>query len=495
MSPHMFQTVIRSVLGKQLTGSVVASLASAAALAALSTTANAQESLTVGVGEEVTVQLPTIASNVDLSSARIVSVARGETKATLYVRGLKMGATRMTVTLAGGKKMQWQVTVGNQLGQIVRALSAIDGLKVTERDGKVFVDGTVTSKEALNTLNDLKRNNPGLIVDGSDRNLASSNTVITTINRVLRENDLGNMQAHAYGRIIVLEGSAANEQQAELAFRIAQMIYPGIENRIARDSNGSASVSIEVVFVEVTKGDEREIGLPRAFGDAKPEGQAGGIARGELSSRSGSAGAGGMSLKWQVGGLSTFLKMIQQRSSSRVMSNPRLIGRSGTTAKFHSGKTIYLQNNSVKQDKIVSELLPVDTGIILNITPKLDAIGQIDAQITTAVSDVGDIKDGVAPVLTQSKVDTAVTIRNGQTILLSGLVRKRNAKTVDRVPVLSDVPVLGELFKSRKSQDEETEMLILVTMNRVEAQDDKLKASGQRLWDKAASDVEFSLYD
>jgi type II secretory pathway component GspD/PulD (secretin) len=477
-----------------LTSAVVSGLTGASMLLA-SSVALAQESLMVGVGEEVPVQLPSIALSVDLKSARIVSVTRGETKATLYVKGLSTGSTTMSVTMSGGKKQTWSITVGNRVAQIIKSLNAVEGIKASERDGKVFVEGSVTSKEGVNILTELKRSNPGMIIDTSDRNLASSNTVVTTINRVLRENDLGNLQAHAYGRIIVLEGSAASEQQAELAMRIAQMIHPSIENRISKESNGSPAVSIEVVFVEVTKGNEKEIGIPRNFGDKPYEEMATGVAQAQLGSRTGKVGAGGFTLNWQVGGLNAFLKMIQQRSSSRVLSNPRLISRSGATAKFHSGKTVYLTNTIVKDDVVTKEFQPVNTGIILDITPKLDAIGQIDAQINTAVSDIGDIKDDVAPVITQSKVDTAVTIRDGQTILLSGLVRKRNTKTVDRVPVLADVPVLGELFKSRKSQDEETEMLILVTMNRVQAQDDKLKAAGQRLWDKAAGDVEFSMYD
>jgi len=193
--------------------------------------------------------------------------------------------------------------------------------------------------------------------------------------------------------------------------------------------------------------------------------------------------------------MSAFLQLLQERSSSRVLSNPKLVTRSGAVAKFHSGKTTYLTKRTVKADEIITDFAPVDAGIILNITPKIDPTGQIDSQIDTEVSQFGEIKDGSIPTLTRSKVSTAVTIRDGQTIMLSGLMSKRNSKTVSRVPVLADIPLVGELFKSRQSHEDEIEMLILVTINRIHGQDDRAKAAGQRLWEKARPDVEFSIYD
>src|SRR5690606_2966563 len=120
--------------------------------------------------------------------------------------------------------------------------------------------------------------------------------------------------------------------------------------------------------------------------------------------------------------------------------------------KFLSGKTIYLTNYAQTDDnKTLATLVPIDVGIILNITPKIDNLGQIDSKIDTEVSQAANIKENQVPVITKSQVTTDVTIKDGQTILLSGLVRKRNTKAVGRVPILADIPLFGELFKSRST--------------------------------------------
>lgn len=456
----------------------------------------AQESLQLAVGQEISVDLPDIAKAVDLSNADVVSVSKGRTKQTLYLKGLRVGQTKMVITLGQGKRLNYSVVVGNKLKEIERQLKTISGIKYEVRSGRIHVQGTLSHRQAKVKLNQLKRRYGNLIIDTTEAVIASNSTVVRTINRILRENDIANIQAHAYGRIVVLEGSAKNESQAEMALRIARIIYPSIENRIAKDSKGGPSVSIEVMFVEVRKSNDKTVGFKNAFGNAEPNGMQSGVAQAVIEPKGGSIHRGNIGMQWQVGWLATFLELIQERSVSRVLSNPKLITRTGTKAKFHSGHVYYLTNRTADaQGNVLQELEPVEAGIILNVTPKIDEIGQIDSVIKTSVSDFAQGSDGAAPKLSKSSVDTEITINDGQTIMLSGLTRKSNSKVVARVPILADIPVVGELFKSRKTKDEETELLILVTMNRISSHDDRIKAAGHQLWDKAGEDVEFNFYD
>lgn len=457
----------------------------------------ANETVAVAVGEDTTLNLPEMAKSVDIESSKVVRVTKGDTKAILFVKGLQIGGTTMRVKLMSGKEVKYDIVVGNRAGQVLKLVSGIDGLKASERDGKIFIDGVVTTKEGAAKLNEAKRNNPGMIVDAAERNFAPNNAIVNAINRSLREHDMGNIQANAYGKMIVLEGSAANEQQAELASRIAQTMYPSIELRIAKDSNGAASVAIEVLFVEVDKSNDLKVGVANTIGgtgalDPKSES----IAQAGITPHVGSGKLGAFGLNWQVGGLGTFLKLIQERATSRVLSNPKLVARSGTQARFHAGKTILLTETKKNKDgDTETTIFPYDSGIILEITPKLDPLGQIDAHVSTEVSEFGEIKKDTFPTITRSKVATAVTIRDGQTIMLSGLTRKTNKKTVSRVPILADIPIIGELFKSRQATDDEGEMLVLVTINRMQSQDDQQRAAGEKLFDQAKGDVEFSIFD
>jgi pilus assembly protein CpaC len=77
-------------------------------------------------------------------------------------------------------------------------------------------------------------------------------------------------------------------------------------------------------------------------------------------------------------------------------------------------------------------------------------------------SQISDFVDG-NPNFQTSRVNTAINLNSGETLVLSGLVSSTNAKAVDKLPVLGDVPILGELFKSRRFQKDESELLIFVT--------------------------------
>jgi type II secretory pathway component GspD/PulD (secretin) len=200
-------------------------------------------------------------------------------------------------------------------------------------------------------------------------------------------------------------------------------------------------------------------------------------------------------MNWAVGPLSTFLKLIESKSVSRVLSNPKIVSRSGQQANFHSGGTFWLNpgTKSGEGGAVVSETIQIDYGIKLAVLPKIDPLGQIDTAITTSIIDIGaKIADNES--ITKSEVTTSVTVKDGQSILLSGLVRKTNKKKVDRVPLLADIPLVGEIFKSRQATDEDTELLVLVTMSRVQPSNERIKAA-DKLWDQSGSDVSFSVFD
>src|SRR5690606_22246591 len=127
-----------------------------------------------------------------------------------------------------------------------------------------------------------------------------------------------------------------------------------------------------------------------------------------------------------------------------VLSNPKIVSRSGQQANFHSGGTFWLNpgTKSGEGGAVVSETIQVDYGIKLAVLPKIDPLGQIDTAITTSIIDIGARIAGNESI-TKSEVTTSVTVKDGQSILLSGLVRKTNKKKVDRVPLLADIPLVG----------------------------------------------------
>ena len=460
----------------------------------------ADAALELGVGESRSIDLKEMADSVNLSSGGVVSVAKGTNKATVVVSAKAAGHTEVTVRLASGKVVTYAVNVTDasalrhQLDGVRRILASVPTLTVAQQGRQIVISGRVTTRAAMQTLSNVKGQFPGLIVDATEKSVPEANQVVQTINRVLNENDIGNIQAASYGKILALEGSPKDDSERDLALRIAKMISSDVEDRLSKTSSAAPSINIEVMFVEVQKTNNKTIGLKDTTSvDDK------GVRHEPKNSiasatRAGLAGTAGK-LNWQIGSLSAFLNMIETRSASRVLSNPQLISRSGQEAKFHSGGSFFLEARTVDNGTTNIQFQEVPFGIELGVLPIIDRLGQIDVKLKTKVSEIGAPKfQGTLPTVNSTDVSTAVTLRDGQSILLSGLVNKKNRKSVEKVPLLGDIPILGELFKSRTIDDENTELLILVTMNRVGGSDQRGDQANQ-LWRKGARDVEFSIFD
>lgn len=459
-------------------------------------------SLSLGVGQQEALTFDSLAQSVNVDRPGVVDITKGETKSVIIVTGRNEGNAEITVKLDGGKTVVYQVTVSpsarNSFSSLMTKLRKTSGIAIEQRGSKYVVSGQFRNRSDQIMLQNALRDFPGLLVDTTDPDIVESNSVVKAVNRVLAENDIANIQAHAYGQIIALEGSPKDDMQKALALRIARMISPGIEDHIATDSNGAPPIAIEVLFIESSKTNDKTFGVrgpQEAFSGATVE------KKGLISAGSTAYNAdrtlNKFNLNWQVGSLSAFLRLEQRKGSSRVVSNPKLITRSGQKATFESGGAFYIQQKIVGTDgSSTTTYTQQPTGITLSIEPRIDTIGQIDSKIKTTIVDVAQRvgTSDAPPNLLKSNLETAVTIPNGQSILLSGLTLKKASKSVSRVPFLADIPLIGELFKERTQVFDDKEVAVIVTMTRVAPNENRAQAADQLL-DTSESDVSFSFFD
>lgn len=148
------------------------------------------------------------------------------------------------------------------------------------------------------------------------------------------------------------------------------------------------------------------------------------------------------------------------RGGGKVLANPKLICRSGETARFLAGGELPIKMMKWKE----SEVQWKKYGVILDISPKADLSGVISTRVLTEVSLIDEqIKvDGVPGFLT-NRVETYFDLEQSKTIALSGLIKSEMAKTQSGIPGLSSIPIFGELFKSSAFKKSETELVIFVT--------------------------------
>jgi len=456
--------------------------------------------LSLGVGQQEALTFDTLASSVRVSQAGVVDVAKGETKSIILLTGKAEGSTAVTIKLDDGKTVVYDVTVSktarNTFSALISKLRKAPGISLEQNGNKVIVSGQFRNRSDQLILQNAVRDFPGLVIDTTDPEIVESNSVVRAINRVLVDNDIANIQAHAYGQIIALEGSPKNDTQKALALRIARTISPGVEDHISTDSNGAPPIAIEVLFIESSKNNAKTFGVrgPQdTFKGVKPEYD--GAVKASAEGFNAERLFGKRTLNWHVGSLSAFLRLEQEKSSSRIVSNPKLIARSGQKAEFDSGGAFYIQQERVEGSATTKTYTQQQTGITLSIEPRIDAIGQIDSKIKTTIIEIGEqVASGAPPNLVRSNLETAVTIPNGQSILLSGLTLKRARKSVSRVPFLADIPLVGEIFKERSQKFEDKEVAVIVTMKRVAPTDNRAQVAEQLL-DTSENDVSFSFFD
>lgn len=182
-------------------------------------------------------------------------------------------------------------------------------------------------------------------------------------------------------------------------------------------------------------------------------------------------------------GINATLSLMERSGSAVILAQPTLSARSGTKATYLAGGEIPYTVSNVNGTTVVFK----PYGIRLEIEPRVDRNGVIRAKIMSEVSDIDGTLTGTigGPALRTRKTETEFNVQEGGTIVLSGLLQREVSSTLDKVPFLGDIPVLGALFRSKRFQNRETELVVFVTPVAVDrntqAQEQTLATARQRL--------------
>jgi len=165
-------------------------------------------------------------------------------------------------------------------------------------------------------------------------------------------------------------------------------------------------------------------------------------------------------------GLSAQLNLLEQAGHASILAEPQLSARNGSKASFLAGGEFPYSVANANGVTIVFK----PYGIKLEISPKVDRNGVIRATIQAEVSSIdASVSSPAGPALLTRKTDTEFNVRSGETIILSGLLQRNTSTDIDKVPLLGDLPVLGALFRSKRFQNKETELVVFVTPSVVDS--------------------------
>lgn len=283
-------------------------------------------------------------------------------------------------------------------------------------------------------------------VEKSLKNIFGTNSAFQ-VSRLAQDN------TREHSRIIVSTGD--EEVMTKVAALIKTMDVP------------KPMIEIEATFVETTRGKDQDFGVewnamtePLKIAEQIGEGLLGDV---------GKFGTFARANAWQSEAL---LKALRTDGNGRVLANPKMRVISGQQAQFSSETQVPILSRDSDGD-INTEWKNV--GISLVILPSKLEDGTIRLHVQPKVSSiVGEKKlgDVVAPVISERKSETTVFLRDGEVFLIGGLMSDREIKTMSKVPVLHQIPLFGELFKSTRTQVEKSNIMIVLRPREITANTD-----------------------
>lgn len=159
-----------------------------------------------------------------------------------------------------------------------------------------------------------------------------------------------------------------------------------------------------------------------------------------------------------AGLLSFALDMMESEGTANVVSKPKIVTSEGQVARIESGTEVPYQ--TVNDDEVSVDFR--QAALMLEVTPFVKEGDRILLSLNIHQDSVGDLVNGV-PSLETNRLKTQVVVKNQETLILGGIFREEQFESESRVPFLSSIPWLGELFKRRLKQQEKVELLVFIT--------------------------------
>ena len=159
--------------------------------------------------------------------------------------------------------------------------------------------------------------------------------------------------------------------------------------------------------------------------------------------------------------LTSMIDLLGESGEARIIAEPMLSTLSGSTAEFQAGGEVPIP---IQGEDGNASVMFKDYGILLNVAPEMGEDNLIRTNIEVEVSDIDESVSVMGvPGFSVRNATTEMNAKSGETLLIAGLIDEQQSKAVSQIPGLGDLPIIGELFKSRRFQQDQTELVVLIT--------------------------------
>ena len=232
----------------------------------------------------------------------------------------------------------------------------------------------------------------------------------------------------------------------------AQIMIEGLDKR-------ASQIMIESKIVEISLDKERDLGISWSSGTETDE--SGNLVQGQISF--GELTLGGSFER--RGLIQAKLDALAREGETNTLSNPKILTLDGKEAIILSGSKIPIRE--VTEDGIET-IRYLDVGLNMTITPRLSMDNMITMDCDIKVESLGTELIQGYPVINSRQEQAIIRSPLGVTNVIGGLITSEEIETIKKIPILSEIPVIGELFKSTNRTKKRTEIIILITAHKIE---------------------------
>lgn len=290
------------------------------------------------------------------------------------------------------------------------------------------------------------------------------NTDTATAQFIKQSMGLDGVQVAKVGDKLVLQGTVENQYELNNALGMAK-VYAGEDNIVNLiQMKNPTMVNLSALVIDISGKDASDLGFK--YGVAKEISLDGGVPKITF----GTAGDFYGGMDWQdythhpFQNVDFMIQALASQNKIKVLSRPNITTMSGEEAEILIGGELPIPTS--KDGEISVEWKPY--GIKLKIKPQVDQESKITSKVEAEVSGIDasvsiPTSAGKIPGLISRKASTMLSVPDGQTMAIGGLMNSDESKVITKVPILGDIPIIGEFFKHTSTSKDKRELMILIT--------------------------------
>lgn len=413
----------------------------------LSLAAFAADALPLAIGEQKSIPVERgirfSVGNPEVIQVKATQLEGGQ--AILLIKGKSQGYSDLVLIggMAVKQELAFRVVTKRQIAVAQGSQGLFTGLKIEPQGEGWLLRGKSKSLEEWNLSQAMLNQAKGKVESVAHLHPLDRLRAEGRIRRLLREAGLREVTVRSAGNIVLISGFAASVPEKDFAEALARQVIKNVKSQITVPVEQGARLRFHAKILEIVRSGAQAIGLDWSNGVPSAV-KIGAVTKGSFNLEAG-------------------LKLLQMEGHARVLSQPELLLNEKGVAELKVGGEIPV---SLKTKNAASvQWKPYGLSLRLELPGVSQELARTRITVEISSLDRATAMDGI-PGIHLSRMDTQVDMEIGKPVLLSGLMERRENGATEGLPFLGDIPVLGELFRSRDFQENRSELVIFLEARR-----------------------------